>query len=156
LGEPGREGGSGSPTTPAPPVVVPADSTGLQLEIARRLIGVMGTQMSVEAEPGRPPHTWFDLSLEKQEEAPSEGVAPPPRANLAGQRLLVVDPTEAIRHALAAKLAQWGCRVDEAGQAEDAMAAAACKRTIVHSSSSTGSPARGRSRSAPPARPAGR
>lgn len=105
--------------------VVAAGYTGLQLEIARRLVAAMGTRMGVEDESGQAPHAWFDLTLEKQADAPADTVAAPQRASLVGQRVLVVDPTEAIRHALAAKLAEWGCRVDEAAQAEDAMAVAA-------------------------------
>jgi len=117
----GGDGPGGRERSDALPVVT-SGNTGLQLEIARRLVGVMGSQVVVEEEPGHAPHAWFNLTLEKQKEAPSEEVAAPPRTSLVGQRVLVVDPTEAIRHALAAKLAQWGCRVEEATQAEDAMA----------------------------------
>jgi len=107
---------------PESPAVVASDCTGLQLEIARRLVGVMGTRVVVEEASGPVHRVWFDLTLEKQNESASEEVTAPTPASLAGQRVLVVDPTEAIRRALAAKLEHWGCRVAESAQAEDAIA----------------------------------
>lgn len=122
MGESVGDDEPGSRKQPASPAVVASDYARLQLEIARRLVCVMGTEVFVEGEPGRAHGAWFDLTVEKQKEASSDTVAAAPRASLAGQRVLVVDATEAIRRALAAKLGRWGCRVAEAAQAEDAMA----------------------------------
>jgi CheY-like chemotaxis protein/HPt (histidine-containing phosphotransfer) domain-containing protein len=118
---PGAEGGPGSGSAPVAQAVVAAGRPGLRLEIARRVVAVMGTRVIVEQESGHVHHAWFDLALEMQKEAPAEESSVPPPASLAGKRVLVVDPTEAIRHALAARLERWGCRVAEARQAEDAM-----------------------------------
>jgi CheY-like chemotaxis protein len=65
---------------------------------------------------------WFDLTLEKQAEAASPAATVPCRADLAGLRVLVVDPSEAMRRSFATKLENWGCRAEEAADAEGALA----------------------------------
>lgn len=118
---PSLHGGPGSGASRGSRAVVGSGGSGLRLEVARRVVTVMGTRIVVEQESGQPHHAWFDLALGMQREAPAEEPGGSPPASLAGKRVLIVDPTEAIRRALAARLGRWGCRVVEAGQAEDAM-----------------------------------
>ncbi|MBI1795883.1 MAG: response regulator [Candidatus Eisenbacteria bacterium] len=103
------------------PAVADVGTPELRLAIAQRLAGVMGARVVVEEEPDRVQHIWFDLKLGKQEEAPSVDAPTPSCPSLAGQRVLLVDPSEAIRHALAARLESWGCLVSQAALAEDAV-----------------------------------
>jgi CheY-like chemotaxis protein len=118
----GHQGGAQKPA--AEPQNARTPATGLHLTIARRLAALIGGAVVVEDEPGGLHRSWLDLTLEKQTEEPLADVPAVTHESLAGQRVLVVDPSEVMRHSMATRLGAWGCRVAEAAQAEDALALA--------------------------------
>jgi PAS domain S-box-containing protein len=92
--------------------------TGLGLVISSRLVSLMGGTVGVESAPGRGSTFWFDVTLEKQRAA---APAPPimaSRPELAGLRVMVVEPSPAMRRSYLARLETWGCRVEPVENAE--------------------------------------
>lgn len=115
--------------------VADAGAVELRLAIAQCLVGTMGSRVVVEKDPRGAEHAWFDLEFDKQGAVEVGEVSPTWGKRLAGSRMLVVDPTDAIRHSLRAKLEHWGCRVSEASRAEEAL-------QMVERSAATGEPFR--------------
>jgi PAS domain S-box-containing protein len=102
--------------------------TGLGLAISSRLVSLMGGTIGLESSPGEGSRFWFDVTLEKQAETAETPSTSPSKAELAGLRVLVVDPSAAMRRSFAAKLEAWGCRVEvaeDAGRALDQLHEAA-------------------------------
>jgi len=95
--------------------------TGLGLSISRRLVNLMGADISVESEPGRGSSFGFQVDLTVEPEAAA--VAPPRAAGLRDVRTLVVDDNATNRHMLGALLEHAGAVVREAGSASEAMPA---------------------------------
>lgn len=106
--------------------------TGLGLAIARRLVGLMGGGLGVEAQPGGGSIFWFSIDLAAGDPS-SVAQAPQPGAGdherlLVGRRVLLVEDTPESRTLFAAMLGQLGMKVDVAADGSQAVSAAATKR----------------------------
>jgi signal transduction histidine kinase/CheY-like chemotaxis protein/HPt (histidine-containing phosphotransfer) domain-containing protein len=95
--------------------------TGLGLSISSRLVSLMGGSVGVESTPEVGSTFWFDVEMEKQAEVPAGSAAAPSPCGLAGLRVLVVEPSAAMRRSYLTKLAAWGCRVEAAENGELAL-----------------------------------
>ena len=98
---------------------------GLGLAIVDRIASMLDYRVLVRSRPGR--GSVFSIDVPLAESAPSHACAAPTFAPqlgdpLPGRRLLVLDNETSILHSMAALLAQWGCEVVTAVDAEDAMA----------------------------------
>src|SRR5213082_1973555 len=90
--------------------------TGLGLAIARRLVALMGGDLTVTSEIGR--GSEFSFTLPFLVEASAAAQAPGRRASLGGRRLLVVDDNETNRRILRDMLGTEGVAVHEAHRAD--------------------------------------
>jgi CheY-like chemotaxis protein/HPt (histidine-containing phosphotransfer) domain-containing protein len=81
--------------------------TGLGLAISKQLCELMGGSMGVDSQEGHGATFWFTAVFEKQKQLNDHRDGPP--AALQGTRVLVVDPHETSRLALAGMLTSWGC-----------------------------------------------
>src|SRR3989440_2771091 len=90
--------------------------TGLGLAIARRLVALMGGDLTVTSEVGR--GSEFSFTLPFPVEASAAPQAPGRRASLGGRRLLVVDDNETNRRILRDMLGAEGVAVHEAHRAD--------------------------------------
>jgi len=93
--------------------------TGLGLAIAKELVGLMGGEIGVESEPGRGSRFWFTVRL-LREPSPAEAPAPP-RPDLRGLRVLVIDDNDTSRAFLEEQLRAWGLRTDGASDGRSAL-----------------------------------
>jgi len=93
--------------------------TGLGLAIAKQLVGLMGGEIGVESEPGRGSKFWFTVRL-LREPSPAEAPAPP-RPDLRGLRVLVIDDNDTSRAFLEEQLRAWGLRTDGASDGRSAL-----------------------------------
>jgi two-component system sensor histidine kinase/response regulator len=94
--------------------------TGLGLTIARRLVELMGSTLTVTSEPGRGSEFAFSISL------PVDAVraaAPRDATPHAGQRMLIVDDNAINRRIVREALTRVGAIVDEGSTAAEGMAA---------------------------------
>ncbi len=93
--------------------------TGLGLVISRKLVELMRGEIGFESEDGKGSNFWFKVLFEKQmkrKEAPS--ILPPEIKN---KPVLIVDDNRTNRFVLREYLKSWGCSVDEASCAAEAL-----------------------------------
>lgn len=82
--------------------------TGLGLTICRRLVDLMGGEISVHSELGRGSSFYVHLPLKRSASAPRD--IPASQRVLRNKRVLVVDDSSLCLHALKELLAAWQCR----------------------------------------------
>jgi len=92
--------------------------TGLGLAIARRLVEFMHGKISIKSEEGRGSIFSFSAMLHS-----GKVMEAPPRAKLAGQRLLIVDDNPTNRAVLHHQLKAWGMRNASASTGAEALQA---------------------------------
>ncbi|MEJ5133780.1 ATP-binding protein [Stenotrophomonas indicatrix] len=97
--------------------------SGLGLSICRTLAEAMGGTLDVHSVHGRGSRFILRLPVQQvQEDTPATAAASaPPR--LAGTRILLVEDHALTRQVIAAQLRRWGATVQEAANAEEALAA---------------------------------
>ncbi|MEW6367592.1 MAG: response regulator [Acidobacteriota bacterium] len=95
--------------------------TGLGLSISKQLVEKMGGKIFADSQEGKGSIFWFTVPFARV--APLSAVAPEPPSSISGARVLVVDDNATQRHAICGGLSRWGCRCDEAPDAERALQA---------------------------------
>ena len=105
------------------------EGTGLGLAISRKLVRLMGGELSVESAPGKGSTFWFDLAL-PETEAPFQSTAAAAQEKIIGyagarRKILVVDDRWENRLVLANFLAPFGFDVVEAEDGRQAVQKAA-------------------------------
>jgi signal transduction histidine kinase/CheY-like chemotaxis protein len=103
----------------------PSKGLGLGLAIVRRLATLLAVPVALESVPVQGSTFAFDLPRARQSDADTHHAEPVPLAGealaLNGATILVVDDEAAIRNAMTAALAQWGCTVVTAGSGPEAL-----------------------------------
>ena len=92
--------------------------SGLGLSICQRIVALMGGEISVESKEGK--GTTFVLTL-PFDQAATDHAKMPPSGQIAGLRLLVVDPNEVTRLMLDQQALSWGAVTQLVENGEDAI-----------------------------------
>ena len=92
--------------------------TGLGLAICRKLVSLMGGEIGLADAPG--PGSTFAFVLPFAVSRTPVLAYPPP--DLSGLKVLLVDDHPTSRQILERQLQAWGCRCDQAGNGDDALA----------------------------------
>lgn len=90
--------------------------TGLGLAICKRLLDLMGGEITVESSPGKGSNFSFRIELQSSEQNPL-----PHDTRLEGQSLLIVDPYAASRQFFSLQAKRWGMKVVETESVEQAL-----------------------------------
>ncbi|GAA4431627.1 hypothetical protein GCM10023188_19360 [Pontibacter saemangeumensis] len=93
--------------------------TGLGLAISQRLLGMYGSELKVESEPGTGSSFSFTLSLKISEEAPRAARQAGRAGAARGVRLLLVEDNKINVYVLSQYLANWGVAFDVAGNGQE-------------------------------------
>jgi CheY-like chemotaxis protein len=80
--------------------------SGLGLSICRRLVGLMGGDISLASQPGK--GTTFDLNLVLAKAPEDQAVPAPPAIGIAGTRLLIVDSDRTTAMLMQQHVGNWG------------------------------------------------
>ncbi|HET6522677.1 MAG TPA: response regulator [Geminicoccaceae bacterium] len=96
--------------------------SGLGLTICKRLVGLMGGELSVESAPGAGTTFRFTLGLERVEPRRQGAPAPDPRG-LAGTRLMVTDPNPTTRTMVRRQTEAWRMEVTTAAEGGESLTA---------------------------------
>ncbi|MBC2834037.1 response regulator [Paragemmobacter straminiformis] len=95
--------------------------TGLGLAISKRLVELMGGEISVRSEVGHGTEFFFDLPLGLAEETPAEGDSATAAVQIGGRTAMVVDDNATNRRVLGLHLRTFGMTPIEAPDAETAL-----------------------------------
>ncbi len=87
--------------------------TGLGLTICRQLVELMGGRLGLDSTPGQGSTFWFELSLQRANDAPAKRATGDTKT-LSGQRALIVDDNATNRRILRQQLRSWGVEAVEA------------------------------------------
>lgn len=93
--------------------------TGLGLAIAKRLVELMGGEMTLESEPGKGSAFSFVLHFEVQEKESSRQLSSPDK--IAGMRVLVVDDSRMSRNVLCNVLKSFSFNAEQAENGKEAL-----------------------------------
>ncbi len=92
--------------------------TGLGLAICRKLVTLMGGNLGLDSFPGHGSTFWFSIPVHKLE---NPAVCPPLAERLQDKHVLVVNDDDANRIEMERQLSAWGCQVDCAHNAVQAL-----------------------------------
>lgn len=102
--------------------------TGLGLAISKHLVELMGGNIGVQSKEGVGSRFHFSLFLEVDREAPAPAK---PHVELAGVRVLIVDPSAVNRRVLYEQVSSWGMQAETAPSSTEALK---CLRAALDSS----------------------
>ena len=92
--------------------------TGLGLAICKHLVELMGGTIGVQSKEGVGSRFYFSLFLEVDREAPAPAH---PHVDLAGVRVLIVDPSAVNRRVLYEQMTSWDMRADTVASSTEAL-----------------------------------
>lgn len=93
--------------------------TGLGTTVSKKLVELMGGELSVESEEGRGSTFMFTAGLTLQPD--EQSVSAVPATSTVGKRIMVVDENQTYRRVASSYLQAWGCIVEEASHLEEAV-----------------------------------